>query len=234
MGGAQTKADVNSSTAIVSNYMQSFTSSCVEDSTVSNILTVDGNGNVITGVKLSNIGSNSTNCSAYNPQATTFANTVQNQITNTVNSLSQELTQPLDNSGTSATTNVVAAMVTNVTQQEIFNCATNSNSLNLISIIGNANTLSSDVLSNNISVSETCSMSSGQTANGINTVANTISQSAQYTSENLFQPLVDMLDVMFADAMIAIVVCFLLFIFIVIMYKILKHHKANKITKMNS
>jgi len=217
--GATTSSDAAETTSIVNKYMTSFTGKCSVSSNNTNDISISGNGNYISGANLLNNLKETVGCNSYDPQSATFNNSINSALTDSVAATTQDFSQFLDPSGTSAKTAISQNLVNNISQSEIFNCAVNSNSLNLITVFGDSNVVTHIDETNTDLIALQCAIQGGQSANGVDGVVSSISQSASYTSEGIIQPIVDGIQALFQDGIIALLLFIVICVCVILLYK---------------
>lgn len=212
MGGHQSKQSVDMSTSLITNAVMNITQDCQTTINSNQIMNQYGTGNVFKGnVQRSTISINQKCLSKMN-QSGEFSNKISSAIAQEMKDQTVALTQWADAGKDSQSTRLHNAVTTNITFNDVQNCAVSIDKKQIMNQVGNDQIMEDQLQESVTNVMKTCLMSGGQTANVANDITNTVNQHSEYKSEN---PLNFIADTFRAIGSSIMSVVYLIIIFIV-------------------
>lgn len=212
MGGHTSKQSVTESTNIVSSVTQKVTQNCVTAVNSSNVVVIDGNGNILSGVDQELSVSVDSHCVAQVTQDAAFNADLKNaavQATNTetISGLGW-LDCGKDDSATTITNNVSST----TTSETVQNCLNSVQGKNLINITGNQNVLQNVLQKNTIQMFSKCVLGNAQQTSTVNDTTNTANQQSTYTAKNPFAFITDAFEATVKSVAMMIAIVFIVLI----------------------
>lgn len=220
MGGHHTKQTVNATTDIISNAVMNSMQNCVTYATGTQVISIDGTGNIVTQNVQSMTMSIQTDCVKQAVQSAEFFNDLTDQITQTIDQQTVALTQWLDSGSDTAESTINQSVTTNITENDIQNCLFSMNNKQLMVVKGDYNVLSGNVQQQKSSMVGQCLSNSTQASQAINDIANTTNQHSTYDSKNPFAFITDAFAAVFKSALAIAAVVFIMITILVIVFEL--------------
>jgi hypothetical protein len=230
MGGHQSTQSVNSSAKLAATVVQTATQDCINVGSGENIVNVNGNYNVIDGVKQNLSLSINSSCPVLTGQDSTFQAALSNALTNTNASQSVALTEWINNTRNTQESNINNQLQTNLTQSTAQKCLSSLNGANIQNISGSGNVVKNVAQNVSLNVISQCLMKNGQTNNMVSDITNTVNQHSVYKSENPFAFITDALTAISSNVVYTVALIFVALVFFAILYAAFRHHRADEKT----
>ena len=227
--GSSSSTSVSETSNVINTYAQNFSANCGSSSSSNNAVLITGSGNSLENIIQSSSTGSDQKCKVYNPQTASSAATLTMSAAAISATIAQQATGLLDDSKSSASTNISTTLANTINQNTIFNCAISVTSSNLVLVDGSGNVLKNvDQYSTTNAVSS-CLMNSSQSASVLGNVAQTSSATASDTIQSILQPFATMLQGIMVDMVVATVAFVIFVVLIVIVYKMLGPEKKHRV-----
>ncbi len=184
MGGHQSKQSVSVTSQVISRAIQNVTQDCVSVGVGENTISIKGDYNVFSGVSQKLSITVNEDCSTLAAQDSKFGADMASATASALGSESVALTQWLDNSKSSQSTNISQTVSNTFTTNVVKKCISSLTGMNNLFVSGNANVVKNVTQETAIDRVASYILSDGQTAGAATTVADTVNQHALYASEN--------------------------------------------------
>lgn len=225
--GSSSSSTVNETSTVINSYSNNFSANCGSSTSATNAIIITGTGNSINKVVQAAKSGTSTTCEVYNPQSAASAATLSMSASAIAATIAQQFSGLLDDSNSSASTNISTTLSNTINQNAVFDCAVNVLSANLLLVDGSGNIINNTNQSATTNAISSCTMSGGQSASVVANVAQASNASSSDTIQSIFQPFVTMFQSLMVDLMVAAVAFIIFIVLVVIIYKMLESTPKN-------
>jgi hypothetical protein len=212
MGGHHSKQTVGVSTNVVANIVQTTAQNCISVSNGTNTITVDGNYNVISGVKQEVSISVNTSCTTFSESNVDFNTDLAAVVESVLKDQEVALESWVDNSGSSQKSKIAQDVTTNVTKSTVQNCVSSLTGINNLFITGNENIVRDIVQSSTLNLISQCLLTDTDSVQAVTNITDTVNQHASYESENPLAFITDAYTAVSKSAILMIAVIFIIII----------------------
>lgn len=227
MGGHQSKQTVGVSALVAANVVQNTTQNCINVMYGDNVITVNGNYNVISGVNQSVSISIDSTCSTMAAQDSTFQADLEAAVSQSLSDQEQAMTSWMDNSGDDQGMSFKQSVTTNFTQTTVQNCVNTLNGTNILNINGSGNVVKDIVQTSTLNLISQCLLGNEQTTKTIVDITDTANQQGVYKSESPFAFLGDAFEAVAGSAIKIMAIIFIVIISFVFIIQIIKKSKKS-------
>jgi hypothetical protein len=216
--GHESKQSVLSTTTTTANIVQQTAQNCIDVSYGGNVIDVNGNYNILSGVDQTVSLSVNSDCSTFASQNSTFNSDLSDAMSQILSDQEVALTQWIDTSKDTQYTNITENVTANFTQSTVQSCVNNLNGYNVLSVTGSGNVIKNITQDVSLNILSQCLIQNSQTGSSISDITNTVNQHSTYTSTNPFAFIADALESMSRSAMAIAAIIFIVIVSFVIIF----------------
>lgn len=234
-GGHKTKQSINTTSDTVTNAAFNSVQKCYKAADGTQIFNITGSNDIVTGnTQKLNLVVDVNECASDVNQDGKFKDTISNKIAQSLKDQEVALTQGLDNSKDIQNTKLLNKVRTNLTFNDVQNCNAKLDGTQIFNVAGNNDIVENNAQEQTLDLFANCMKQSGQTADVIHDITNTINQHSTYTSKNPFAFITDAIKEALKSAMIIAAVVFIAIIAFVFIYEVSgKKDKSSDDTTMS-
>jgi len=226
MGGSHSNT-VNSVTDVLNESIQSSTQDCVKIAKAENTAVVDGDHNYAQDIKQSAVAMINGKCVMNVTQDSKFSNDISEKIEQKLKDEGVALTQWLDTTKTSNSTNMKTNISTIISNSSSQKCINNADGVNVALIRGSGNVLDRVDQTSRASVVSNCLMGNEQSAAATNDIAKSATQSSVTVSKNPMDFIGDAINALAKAGMVGIAGIFIIIICFIFLTKVMHRHKSH-------
>ena len=220
MGGHQSKQSVAVSSDLVTNASMKMSQDCISFMDGSQVIAVNGSGNVVDGnVQESSMSVNS-KCVAQLGEDGSFVNKLTDSVSQALKDEEIALSQWMDGSKDKQSTSIAENVTQNLTFEEAQKCLNTVQGTQVIMVKGTGNVVSDNLQEQSSQLVSNCLMSGSETAKSVNDVTNTINQHSTYKSDNPFSFITDAIEGVFRSAIAVAAVVFIAVVILVLVFEV--------------
>lgn len=224
-GGHSSKQIVTATTDSLANAVQTTAQDCINVEYGNNTIAIDGNYNNIQNVsqKLS-ITLNPT-CSTMTASDNSFQTNLSNALSQNMSDQEVAMSQWLDNSKDTQSTNIEQTVSTNITQNTVQKCLNNLTTMNNFYLTGDGNVIKNQVQDSTLNMISQCLLNGQQSTQAISDITNTINQHSTYDSKSPFSFLTDAIEGSIQSIATIAAIIFIVFICFIFLFLMLRDKK---------
>ena len=210
---------------VVMSAVQDVTQNCINSADSSNIINVDGRGNIISGNTQNVRVTVKSDCVQNSSQQANFESKLQDTIAQSLNTQSVAMTQWMDNSSNDADSTLKQNISASVLSESVQSCLNSIVAQNTINVDGDGNVIIKNSQDDVNELMSNCLLKDGQTSAIVNNLTNTVNQHSVYKSENPFAFITDSIAAVAKSAMLLFAAIFIIIVCFVGIYLALRDKK---------
>ncbi len=226
--GHKNYQEVDVSSTIIGSVTQTNYADCETYASGGNEVKIDGDNDVISGIDQTITLNVDMACVTQDPLNYAFSSRVQNSALQQLADSQVAMTQWMDNSKDSVSTNISADLELSVLQENSQNCMNSINANNTINVTGDNDVVKNITQEYSLDTITSCHMKDGVAFKASNSMTNTINQHLVYTSVNPFAFITDAIVAIADSVALLVAFCFIIFLCFIALFAILRHRSKSK------